>query len=58
MKSFLWLLLFFGCGIFALYEQSKPSPNFILMFGALAIFIFGLYRLMKKIPDKNEEENE
>lgn len=45
-------------GIYALYEQSKPTPNVFIMVGALGVFMYGLFRLMKKIPSKNEEEND
>jgi hypothetical protein len=58
MLKFISILLFFGAGIFALYEQSKPEPNRFIMIGAMAIFMIGLFRIMKKIPNKNEEDNE
>ena len=58
MMKFVSILLFFGAGIYALYEQSKPEPNKFLMIGAMAIFMVGLFRIMKKIPNKNEEDNE
>jgi hypothetical protein len=58
MLKFVSILLFFGAGIYALYEQSKPEPNQFIMIGAMAIFMIGLYRIMKKIPNKKEEDNE
>ena len=58
MKQFLYILLFASVGIFALIEQSKPAPNRFIMIGAMAVFMFGLFRLMKKIPSKKEEEND
>lgn len=58
MKQFLYIILFFGCGILALYEQTKPQPNKIIMLISLGVFIVGLYQLMKKIPSKNSDENE
>jgi len=58
MLKIISILLFFGAGIFALYEQSKPEPNRFIMIGAMAIFMIGLFRIMKKIPNKNEEDNE
>ncbi|WP_157958501.1 hypothetical protein [Flavobacterium tibetense] len=58
MLKFVSILLFFGAGIYALYEQSKPEPNKFIMIGAMAIFMIGLFRIMKKIPNKNEEDNE
>jgi hypothetical protein len=58
MLKFISILLFFGAGIYALYEQSKPEPNKFIMIGAMAIFMIGLFRIIKKIPNKNEEDNE
>ena len=58
MKQFLYVLLFAAVGILALIEQAKPEPNRIIMIGAMAVFMFGLFRLMKKIPSKNDGENE
>lgn len=58
MKQFLYILMFASVGIYALMEQSKPAPNRFVMIGAMAIFMFGLFRLMKKIPSKNDGENE
>lgn len=58
MKQFLYILLFAAVGIYALLEQSKPAPNRLVMIGAMAVFMFGLFRLMKKIPSKNDGENE
>jgi hypothetical protein len=50
--------MFAAVGIFAMIEQSKPAPNRFIMIGAMAVFMFGLFRLMKKIPSKNDGENE
>lgn len=58
MKQFLYILMFAAVGIYALMEQSKPDPNRFVMIGAMAVFMFGLFRLMKKIPSKNDGENE
>ncbi len=58
MMKFVSILLFFGAGIYALYEQSKLEPNKFIMIGAMAIFMIGLYIIMKKIPNKNEEDND
>lgn len=58
MLKIISILLFFGAGIYALHEQSKPEPNKFVMIGAMAIFVTGLYRIMKKIPNKNEDNNE
>ena len=58
MNQFLYILMFAAVGIFAMIEQSKPAPNRFIMIGAMAVFMFGLFRLMKKIPSKNDGENE
>lgn len=58
MKNFVIVLLFLGVGVYALYEQSKENPNRFLMYGCMLIFMYGLYRLMKKIPSKEEENEE
>lgn len=58
MKQFLYLLFFAFVGIFALYEQSKPTPNVFIMIGAMGVFMYGLFRLMNKIPSKNQEEDD
>lgn len=42
----------------ALYEQSKPDPNRYIMIIAIVIFMYGLMRLMAKIPSKNSETEE
>ncbi|WP_130736196.1 hypothetical protein [Flavobacterium sp. J27] len=57
MKNFIYTILLFAFGIYAIYEQSKPNPNPYIMFGAMVIFMVGLYRIMKKIPSKNDTEN-
>lgn len=58
MKQFLYILSFALVGIYALLEQSKPAPNRFVMIGAMAFFMFGLFKIMKKIPSKNEEEDD
>ncbi len=44
--------------IFALYEQSKSSPNIYIMVCALVIFMYGMMRLSAKTPSKNQETKE
>jgi uncharacterized membrane protein YiaA len=57
MKN-LQLLLMIVAIFFALYEQSKPQPNKIFMTIAILLFMFGLMKLMKKIPSKDEDQDE
>ncbi|KIX22581.1 hypothetical protein SY27_01745 [Flavobacterium sp. 316] len=58
MTKFLYVVLFFAFGLFALYEQSQPEPNKFLMIGSLVIFMVGLYKIMNKIPSKNDSEDD
>lgn len=58
MKQFLYVLLFAAVGILALIEQAKPEPNRIIMIGAMAVFMYGLFQIMKKVPSKKEEDND
>jgi len=53
----IFIILIFACAFLALYEQSLAKPNPYIMLGAIAIFIFGLMRLMSKVPGKNEQQN-
>ncbi|TPD67137.1 hypothetical protein [Flavobacterium microcysteis] len=45
-------------GIGALYEQSKDKPNIYIMIFAIVIFMYGMMRLMAKVPSKNENNSE
>ena len=58
MKQFLYVLLFAAVEILALIEQSKEVPNQFIMIGALAVFMYGLFQIMKKVPAKKEEDND
>ena len=58
MKQIISILLIVAFGILALVEQSKSNPHKYIMISAMAVFMYGLYRLMKWIPSKNEDEND
>lgn len=58
MKQIISILLIVAFGILALVEQSKSNPHKYIMISAMAVFMYGLYRLMKRIPSKNEDEND
>jgi hypothetical protein len=58
MKQLISILIVTAFGILALVEQSKPQPNPIVMIGAIGVFMFGMYKLMQKIPSKNEENDD
>jgi len=44
--------------IYALYEQSKSSPNVYVMVFAIVFFMYGMMRLSAKTPSKNQETTE
>lgn len=52
------ILVVAAAGIIALVEQSKVQPNPIIMIGAIGVFMLGMYKLMKKIPSKNEDDDD
>jgi hypothetical protein len=58
MKQVISILVVAAFGIMALVEQSKTQPNPIIMIAGIGIFMFGMYKLMKKIPSKNEENDD
>lgn len=58
MKNLIMVLLTFGGGILALYEQSKEKPNVFLLIGSMIIFVYGMYRLMQLVPSKKDENEE
>ncbi|QYJ67990.1 hypothetical protein [Flavobacterium litorale] len=57
MKT-IYILLMFGVAFLALYEQSKQEPNTIVMISAIVLFMFGLMKLMAKVPSKHNRDNE
>lgn len=56
MKNIIFNLLTLAAGIFALYEQAQSEPNKFIMFGCFAVFMVGIYRIMKRIPSKHEQD--
>lgn len=56
--NLLKIIVFFGAAALAFIEQDKEKPNLIIMIACMAIFIYGLYSLMKKIPSKDETHDE
>jgi arginine exporter protein ArgO len=58
MKQLISILVVAAFGILALVEQSKAQPNPMIMIGAIGVFMFGMYKLMKKIPSKSEENDD
>ncbi len=56
MKNIIFNLLTLAAGILALYEQSQEVPNKFVMFGCFAVFMIGIYRIMKRIPSKHKQD--
>ncbi len=52
------ILVVAAAGIISLVEQSKVQPNPTIMIGAIGVFMYGMYKLMKKIPSKNEDNDD
>jgi len=48
----------FAAAFVALYEQSKPQPNMLIMVAGIIVFMLGLMRLMSKVPGKNDRKQE
>lgn len=57
MKT-IYIVLFFAAAFVALFEQSKAQPNKIIMILCIMVFMFGLMRLMTKVPGKGQNNNE
>ncbi|PZR21391.1 MAG: hypothetical protein DI539_08110 [Flavobacterium psychrophilum] len=58
MKT-IYIVLFFAAAFVALFEQSKAKPNMIIMIGCIVIFMYGMMKLMSKVPSKHQrDENE
>lgn len=57
MKTIYILLIFAAIG-WAFYEQSKPAPNVILQVIGIAVFFYGMMKLMAKTPSNNQEKEE
>mgnify|MGYP000099842703 CR=1 FL=1 len=58
MKSFLGVVFFFGVLIYAMFEQTKEEPNPYILIAGLGIFLIGFYRIYKKVPSKEEDNEE
>lgn len=56
MKT-IYIILFFAAAFIALFEQSKAHPNTIIMIGCIVIFMFGMMKLMSKVPSKNQKDD-
>jgi hypothetical protein len=47
----------FAAAFVALYEQSLQKPNLYIMIAAIVIFMMGMMKLMSKVPDKNQNND-
>lgn len=57
MKT-IYIVLFFLAAFVALFEQSKAHPNMFIMIGCIVIFMYGMMKLMAKVPSKYQQEQE
>ncbi|MGQ2983786.1 hypothetical protein [Flavobacterium sp.] len=57
MKT-IYILLIFALAFVALFEQSRAEPNKYIMIAAMLAFVYGLSRLMSKVPGKGERNAE
>ncbi|MHA3789218.1 hypothetical protein ACX0HA_13495 [Flavobacterium hauense] len=55
MKT-IYIVLFFAAAFVALFEQSKVQPNKIIMVGCIAVFMYGMMKLMSKVPSKHQRD--
>lgn len=51
-------MFFLVFGLVAIWEQSKPKPNKIVLVLCLGVLMYGIYQLMKKIPSKNQDKED
>lgn len=58
MKKTIITLLAFAAMIWALYEQTKPQPNYYIILPAVAFFGYYLMRLMNKTKSNHEKNNQ
>lgn len=54
----LFLPLMIIAAFVAFNEQNKPQPNQYISIGCIVVFMFGMMRLMSKVPSKNHNEEE
>lgn len=57
MKT-IYIILFFLAAFVALFEQSKTHPNMFIMIGCIVIFMYGMMKLMAKVPSKYQQQEE
>lgn len=43
---------------FAFTEQNKSQPNIFITVGAVVVFMFGIMKLMAKVPSKKPEDKD
>lgn len=55
MKT-IFIIIMFAAAFVALFEQSKATPNKIVMVIAIVVFMVGLMNLMSKVPSKNKDD--
>ena len=56
-KNINYILIAVG-GIVALYAQNQEEQNQMIMIGGLVIMMIGIYRISKRIPSKNDTDDD
>ena len=56
-KNINYILIAVG-GIVALYAQNQEEQNQMIMIGGLVIMMIGIYRISKRIPSKNDNDDD
>lgn len=56
-KNINYILIAVG-GFVALYAQNQEEQNQMIMIGGLVVMMIGIYRISKRIPSKNDSDDD
>ena len=45
-------------GVVAIYAQAETKQNTYLLIGGITVLMFGIYRVSRNIPSKNDNEED
>lgn len=51
------LLLIIIGGLIAIYSKAGEDQNQYLLIGGIMVLMFGVYRISRNIPSKNDQDN-
>ena len=57
MKYLNYLFIIIGA-VVAIYAKTGTEQNESILIGGIMILMLGVYRISKRIPDRNDEEND